>query len=110
MSQSKMILPILIIFCGFAKFGFAQTTEPYSLYENTPHHVSELDWNLLKINIRISQNDLYVKFDKTLRRFLVQGWVLTSYVDRVPVLFLEENLVAKVEYLKAQLVFYTPEF
>jgi len=110
MSQSKIILSILIIFCGFAKFGFAQTTEPYSLYENTPHHVNELEWNLLKINIQMSKEEVYVKFDKTLRRFLAEGWVLTSTVDIAPVLLLEKNLLSKVERLKALIVLYIREF
>lgn len=104
--MKRATLIVLMLLMTISVLPGHEAVSPYSQYERTTKNVTELDWRLLLINIRITNIGVQVSYNHKEGIFYALKVVHPSMVEGMPV----ENFLAEARAVRAWLETEFPEF
>ncbi len=108
----KRICILIISVMLFALSGYAQTASnnPYQIYSLMKKTISELEWRLVQINLKLGEIGYFVYFDNTSNLFKVDKFIDTYTLATTPPDTQRELLLSQCRLVEAVIGSEIPEF
>ena len=96
----------------FALSGYAQTASnnPYQIYSSMKKTISELEWWLVQINLKLGENGYFIYFDDTSNLFKADKFIDTATLVTNPPATIREFLLSQCRLVEAVIGSEIPEF
>lgn len=85
----------LVILIVFATLVYGQTNNPYKKYSVPRKELSELEWRLVQINLKLGSTGYFVYFDKNSKIFKVDKFFTTYTLSTTSPTSLRELIISE---------------
>ncbi len=110
--MKRICILIILVDLLFALPGYTQTVtnSPYSIYSVMKKTISELEWRLVQVNLKLSQDGYFVYFDTKSNLFKVDKFIDTYTLVTKPPTTIRELLLSQCHLVEAVIGSEFPEF
>ena len=99
MTRIQNIVIGMVLFLIFGTSAYSQ--DPYSKYGLQKKNISELEWRLVQINLKLAESGNVVIFDNWQKIFKVDKFIDTHTLLRTPAPLLRQLLISQWNLIKA---------